>query len=149
MKLRSKLFEYCLQVVEERIKRMQLEIRQLQLSANTETKSSAGDKYETGRAMTQLEIERSTQQLAEVEKLHRRLQELRTAQITNAVVPGSMVTTTKGVFFISISLGQIEYDHTKYFCISADAPIAKALMGRGAGEKVSFQGKTYFILSIE
>lgn len=149
MKLRSKLFEYCLQVVEERIKRMQLEIRQLQLSANTETKSSAGDKYETGRAMTQLEIERSTQQLAEVEKLHRRLQGLRTAQITNAVVPGSMVTTTKGVFFISISLGQIEYDHTKYFCISADAPIAKALMGRGAGEKVSFQGKTYFILSIE
>ncbi len=149
MKAKDKLVEHCLQLVEERISRIQLEIKQLQLSANTETKSSAGDKYETGRAMAQLEIERSTRQLVDAEKLRNRLQELRGVTIADSVIPGSLVTTTQGIFFISISLGPIEYDHTQYFCISADAPVAKALMGKCAGGVVSFQTKTFSILSVE
>ncbi|MBX2962961.1 MAG: hypothetical protein KF687_10650 [Cyclobacteriaceae bacterium] len=149
MKLRSNLFEYCLQVVEERIDRIQLEIKQLQLSANTETKSSAGDKYETGRAMAQLEIERNTQQLAESEKLRSRLQELQRVHITDTVIPGSLVSTTQGIFFINVSLGLLEYENTRFFCISADAPIAKILLGKCVGEMVSFNGKTFSILAIE
>ena len=40
-----------------------------QESANAEEKSSAGDKYETGRAMMQIERDKAAQQLNESMKL--------------------------------------------------------------------------------
>lgn len=99
--------------------------------------------------MAQLEIERLTAQLVEAEGLQNRLLGLKDMIIADKIVWGALVTTNFGKYFISVSLGLIEVDHEKYFCISADAPIAKALMGKGVGEEVLFQGKTYFILSME
>ena len=62
--------------VHERIAATQEAIYTAQLSANEETKSSAGDKYETGRAMAQLEIEKNTAQLAEALKLKQMLKQI-------------------------------------------------------------------------
>jgi hypothetical protein len=55
-------------VVHQRIASAEEAIRMAQESANQEGKSSAGDKYETGRAMAQLEIEKASGQLAEANK---------------------------------------------------------------------------------
>ncbi|HSY60679.1 MAG TPA: hypothetical protein VK796_02335, partial [Cytophaga sp.] len=66
---KNTLYAYCTDYVTERITRLKTEIKKTQSSANEETKSSAGDKYETGRAMAQLEIEKNTKQLAEAERL--------------------------------------------------------------------------------
>lgn len=149
MRVRQKVIESCLQRVDNRTRQITDELKLVQASANQETKSSAGDKYETGRAMAQLEIERLTSQLAEAEVLRSKLVGLKDVGSTDKVVPGVLITTTQGKYFISVSLGLIEVENEKYFCLSADAPIAKALMGKGAGEEVSFQGKTFSILSID
>ncbi|HRJ28579.1 MAG TPA: hypothetical protein PLV21_07485 [Cyclobacteriaceae bacterium] len=149
MRVRQKVIESCLQRVDNRTRQITDELKLVQASANQETKSSAGDKYETGRAMAQLEIERLTSQLAEAEVLRSKLVGLKDVGSTDKIVPGVLITTTQGKYFISVSLGLIEVENEKYFCLSADAPIAKALMGKGAGEEVSFQGKTFSILSID
>lgn len=149
MLTRRKVMESCSQLINNRIGQIKDELKLVQASANQETKSSAGDKYETGRAMAQLEIERLTAQLTEAEGLQKRLLGLKDIFIADRIVCGALVTTNSGNYFISVSLGLIEVDHEKYFCISADAPIAKALMGKGVGEEVSFQGKTFSILSVE
>jgi len=50
--------------IDQRIDAAKKAIGEAQASANEETKSSAGDKYETGRAMMQLAIEQNSTQLA-------------------------------------------------------------------------------------
>ena len=65
--IKRQLYSQCVDFVEERLSNIQNQIRAIQESLTSETKSSAGDKHETGRAMLQLEREKAGQQLAEVE----------------------------------------------------------------------------------
>ena len=74
--LRQQLLSQCQIVVHQRIASAQDAIRMAQDSANEEGKSSAGDKYETGRAMAQLEIEKASSQLAEANKLKQALEQI-------------------------------------------------------------------------
>ena len=57
LKTKAKLYDSCLKLVDERVAHIEDAMRNAQASANEETKSSAGDKYETGRAMMHLEKE--------------------------------------------------------------------------------------------
>jgi transcription elongation GreA/GreB family factor len=145
---KSLIFQKCVDVLEERIKQIQGERAQVQASANDETKSSVGDKYETGRAMAQLEIERFTQQLIENEKLLNRLQELKEVQARDRIVPGSLVHTSKGYFYVSVSLGIIESDGYHFYCISPEAPLGSALLGKRVGDQVTINGRSFQIMTV-
>ena len=149
MTLKEKLYQHCLLNIEERLTRAKVEIAQIQSFANNETKSSAGDKYETGRAMAQLEIERNTQQLLEAEKLLTTLTDLKKNNPTSIAGRGSFVHTSQGNFYIAISLGLVEVANEKVFVISDQSPIGKLLMGKRIGETISWNGKGYDILKIE
>ena len=142
------LFNYCLDYVEERIARIQTEINSAQLSANQETKSSAGDKYETGRAMAQLDIERNMFQLKEAEKLRSILRNLPKTTVANMVVPGALVITNKGKFFLAISIGTVKLNGEPYFIISADSPIGKLLLGKQQGSTFNWNNTEYKISEI-
>lgn len=119
-----------------------------QESANAEGKSSAGDKYETGRAMAQLERDRHAQLLAEAQKLEGELNRLNVEKNYVTVQPGSLVTTNRGLFFISISAGKLTLDGVDYFAVSPASPIATALAGRKAGEMVTFNKQSYQLRSV-
>ncbi|MBX2966786.1 MAG: hypothetical protein KF845_11605 [Cyclobacteriaceae bacterium] len=145
---KQQIYQKCEVILTERIERIQQEIALVQASANEETKSSAGDKYETGRAMAQLEVERNRQQLIEAEKLFNRLHEFQHVQVGRQVVPGALVNTSAGSFYIGVSLGQIELNEQHCFCVSPEAPIAKALMGLTAGDETNFNGKPIRVLEV-
>ena len=53
-----------------------------QEALDSESKSSAGDKHETGRAMLQLEMEKAGQQLQEVEKMKLILEKIQSEFVT-------------------------------------------------------------------
>lgn len=146
--LKNTLYTYCMDYVMERITRLKTEIKKTQSSANEETKSSAGDKYETGRAMAQLEIGKNSVQLREAERLQGMLQAIHVDLISEIIIPGSLVTTSKGVFYISISIGLIEIDKKQYFVIAPDSPIGKLFMGKKAGDVVNWNNNVYAIQSI-
>ena len=59
MELRKILYELCCTYADSRIRVAQEAIQQAQQAANMEEKSTAGDKYETGRAMAHLEKEKA------------------------------------------------------------------------------------------
>ena len=69
MPSKKTIYDYCIGFITERIQRIRVEIDAIQSAANEETKSSAGDKHETARAMAQLEVEMNGKQLAEAERL--------------------------------------------------------------------------------
>lgn len=148
MSIKHKLHSLCVEYVNTRIQGLKNAIAEAQQSASEETKSSAGDKYETGRAMAQLEIEKNTAQLAEALKLKQAIEQISPDQSSSTIQTGSLVITNQGKFYISISVGQLKLDEDFFFIISPTAPIAKHMIGLKPQSSFSFQGKTFTILAI-
>lgn len=142
------LYNRCLAYVQQRIDTATEAMLSAQESANSESKSSAGDKYETGRAMAQLERDRHAQLLAEAQRM---LQDLQHIDLTPSAVirTGSLVKTSRGTFFISISAGRIPLDGTDYMAVSAASPIGTALRGKGAGDIAIFNNIKYIIEAVD
>jgi transcription elongation GreA/GreB family factor len=142
------LYQHCLEYVNNCVDNAQLAINDAMQSGNTETKSSAGDKHETGRALLQLEQEKNTKQLYVSIALKEKLVRIDLAQTSDVVILGSVVITSNGNFYIAIAAGKVEIDGTLYVSISPSSPVAMKLMGLRAGNSAVFNGKSYEILSV-
>lgn len=129
--------------LQARINALKDEIRAVQESANNETKSSAGDKYETGRAMAQLELEKLQSRLSEVQQQLMELRLLASISLMPQVIRGVMVKTNTNLVYISISVGKVDFEGHQVWVVSANAPLGKALLGRRVGDQVLAQGSTY------
>ncbi|GAB3950827.1 hypothetical protein GCM10028805_29680 [Spirosoma harenae] len=145
---KSALFALCESYVQQRISTAQEAMEAAQEAANSESKSSAGDKYETGRAMAQLERDRHAQLLGEALKVERDLKQISVEKSYDTVQPGSLVTTNRGMFFISIGAGKLTFAGRDYFAVSIASPIGNALTGRKAGETVTFNKMMYQLLEV-
>lgn len=102
-------------------------------ASNNDTKSSMGDKYETGREMLQQEINNLQRQLNEVLNQHGILQKIN-SDPSDKVQNGALVKTNKGLFYVSASLGEISFENQKIMTISAESPLVKAMFGKKMGE---------------
>ncbi|UOQ72095.1 3-oxoacyl-ACP synthase [Hymenobacter cellulosilyticus] len=142
------LYTLCEHYVQDRLNACLAAIQAAQESANSETKSSAGDKYETGRAMAQNERDRNLVQLQQARQLQGELQRIDPTKPCDTVRPGALVHTSLGWFFISISAGKLTAEGTDYFAVSAVAPVAAALSGKRVGEEAVFNGKRITITAI-
>lgn len=129
--------------MEQRINSAKASMEAVQEAANEETKSSAGDKYETGRAMMQQEQDKAAGQLMEALKLKKVLDQLNPDREQPAVGMGSLVKTSLGNFYISASIGQLSMEGIDYMIISPVAPLAQQLAGLKAGEELNFNGRKF------
>lgn len=146
--LKKKLKKTCIADVENRIKTAEESINRAQESANETTKSSAGDKHETQRALMQNEREKAEYQLAKALNLMKALQNLRVGKKASEVENGTIVFTDKRKFFISAALGKIEIDEGEFMAMALASPLAKAMEGKKEGESVTFRDQTYKIEKI-
>ncbi len=105
-------------------------------ASNNDTKSSMGDKYETGREMLQQEINNLQVQLNEVLKQQDFLKTI-LIKTSDKAEKGAIVKTEKGLFFISVSLGEMTFENQKIICISPESPLAKAMNGKQKNEAFS------------
>lgn len=148
LSIKASLLLHCQHYVAQRIRTAQQAMDAAQEAANSESKSSAGDKYETGRAMAQLERDRNAQLLAEALKLQQDLNRLMVEKPYDTAQPGSLVQTNRGAFFISISAGKLTHNGQDYFAISPASPIATALAGKKTGDTLTFNKQPYQVLGI-
>ncbi len=110
-------------------------------SANEETKSSAGDKYETGRAMAQIERDRHAQLFDQLRQERAVLDRIDPDFVFQRVGLGALVTTSVGVFFVSVSAGMVVVEGQKVIAMSPQSPLGASLMGKQAGDSFLFQQK--------
>lgn len=146
--IKQQLFSLCLNLIEQRISNAQLAISTAKESANDDTKSSAGDKHETGRAMAQLEQEKSGQQLKDVFDLKKSIKKINLDIQSASAQVGSIVITDKGNFFILAPLGKLIVDENVYYAISISSPIGDKLKGRIKNESFEMKGIVYKILEV-
>lgn len=118
------------QELNEKLNRLQESFDELKKALNSETKSTAGDKHETGRAMAQLEQEKLSSQLNQLLTLKNALSKVDPNEIHREVQYGSLVKTNNGYFFFSIGLGKIIVEDQNVFCITATSPLGQKLLGK-------------------
>lgn len=143
---KSELLKILHLKIKDKIKNLQKLIDETRAS-NNDTKSSMGDKYETGREMLQQEINNLQLQLNEVLKQQSLLQTM-VIKDSDKAEKGALVTTAKGLFFIAVSLGEVLFNDQKVICISPESPLAKAMAGKGKGEHFALNTISQVILNV-
>lgn len=98
-------------------------------ASNNDTKSSMGDKYETGREMLQQEINNLQRQLNETLNQQAVVQKI-SCEPMDKVQNGALVKTDKGLFYIAVSAGEIVFEKQKIMTVSAESPLVKAMYGK-------------------
>jgi transcription elongation GreA/GreB family factor len=148
MTLKEKVYTSCLSTVQEKINFLRSSLSDLSDGAKNDTKSSAGDKYETARAMIQLEQEKIGTQLMEYKSLLAILNKIDIQAKLNKVVIGNLVKTNVGYFFVSVALGKIYIDGMEVFALSPQSPLGKRLLGMEVKQSVELNDKTYIVEEI-
>ena len=136
--LKKALYNSCVEFIEQREETINRIINSNQSALTSETKSSAGDKHETGRAMLQLEMEKTSQQLKGIHDMRLILSKIGIDDISEIIKLGSVVITNRGNYFLAISAGEINILGIKYFAVSTASPIGKLLLGKSVGNAFDF-----------
>src|ERR1700754_2530386 len=106
LSIKSRLKRWALDHLDQRIATTRKAMQQAQEAANSEEKSSAGDKYETGRAMGHLQKEMYAGQLAKLMQVAAGLHAVNIDVIYLQGKTGALIRTDTTDFFISIGLGK-------------------------------------------
>lgn len=140
-KIKHKLLlkQFCKSVLEERMAAAKHHMQEAQLAANSEEKSSAGDKYETSRAMGHLQKDMYARQLAECLKDLSALQLVRVEVVNEIITPGSFFTAGKQHFFIACGLGKQQVNEQVIFFLAPTSPLALKLQHKKTGQSFMFK----------
>ncbi len=146
--MKEQLIEVIKNQLNERMETAWNAMQAAQASANEESKSSAGDKYETARAMGQLDRDMFARQFEQARHEMLSLQRIQMGVEATVVIVGSVVDTTMGLFFIAVSLGSLTIEGKKIMVVSPQSPIGQLLMGKKVGESFNFRGQVCSIKSL-
>ena len=130
MTLKQKLHAKCMELMDEKLAFLQNALLDLAQGAQNDSKSSAGDKHETARAMMQIEQEKLGRQLAEAKVMKSELERVNPEIVNQQVGKGSLVKTNLGYLYISVGLGKIVVDTNSIMTLSAESPLGKQLLFR-------------------
>lgn len=141
-------FELATNWVNNRIESAEKAMQNAQNSANEESKSSAGDKYETGRAMAQNDRDMFAKQHLEAQQDLNILLKINPDIVPDKVVNGALVNTSMGYFFIALSIGQKAVSGQNIMFTSALSPIGALIYGKSVGESFQFRNQAVSITGI-
>lgn len=146
--LKEQLHQLCGAYISSREAEINKNIAELRDAAANDTKSSAGDKYETSREVIKQEIDLNLARLNEWNKSKDLLNRILPTQEGSVAMPGSVVYTDNGNFYLSISAGHLQVAGVGFYAISVASPIGKALIGKEARHSFVLNGKTYNITNV-
>lgn len=149
MKLKQKIYDHYLRLVNEKLASLVQVLTDLKESSANETKSTAGDKHETALAMLQIEQANVGSQLHDIRNKKATLEKTGIITASTRVINGSLVNTNKGHFYISVALGKLTIEGINVTAISPQSPLGIKLMGLSAGDVAEVNNNIYVIEGIE
>lgn len=152
MTFKQKIYAHCLTLLNSKIQELENTLQELSASAASDTKSSAGDKHETARAMVQIEQENVGKQLNQALE-QKSLIEKTASHLSRGqgqeVRPGSLVRTNKGYLYLSLALGKISIDGLTIMVISPQSPLGFKLMGLQVNGSATINGVQYIVQEVD
>lgn len=146
--LKKKALNKCMELLDEKINSLNGTLTELAEGAKNDSKSSAGDKHETARAMMQLEQEKISKQLAEAHKTRANLQIIDINLKNEKVIKGSLVETSQGILFLAVGLGKISINSQQIIVISPESPLGQKLMGLSKNDQIQINATKYQIFNV-
>jgi transcription elongation GreA/GreB family factor len=113
-------------------------------SRDSDTKSSAGDKFETGREMMQREMDKLSALIDNTLNSIAKLDRLVDLPASAIISEGSLVETDQDTYFISIGYGKLD----SIFAISIESPLGLELKGKRVGDRIEMRGRNITIKQI-
>ncbi len=145
---KKRLLQFCISIIRERELSLIRSIENAQAAANSEEKSSAGDKYETSRAMSHIEKDMYAKQLASTRRELAGLMKTDCSLVYQTAIQGSLVECGTTNFFIAAGIGKIVFEDRQVYVLSPQAPMAGVLQGKKTGEPVMFNQESLLITSV-
>lgn len=148
LSLKEEVHKACIEKIQSQLDLLQRAIAQAKESLTSESKSSAGDKHETGRAMAQLELEKLGGQFESARKLFQLAERLPYRKKNSSIQSGSLVLTESFVYYISIGLGKtkLKFEGKDIYTISPASPLAQNILGLKKGDEYGLNGQETKIL---
>ena len=143
------LFNHCKAHLEKKMEILEQQSKSLHKDLNSETKSSAGDKHETGRAMIQLELEKLGNQIHKIELNYQRLNTIKNFKTSTSICLGSIIFTDKANYYVAIAANSCKINSKIFHCISIQSPIGRLLIGKKINEIIMFNDTESIILEIK
>ncbi len=113
-------------------------------SRDSDTKSSAGDKFETGREMMQREMDKLSALVDNTLNSIAKLDRIADLPASLVISEGSLVVTDQETYYISIGYGKLD----SIYAISIESPLGLELKGKRVGDRVEMRGRNITIKSI-
>ncbi len=145
---KPQLIQHLRSLLQGRIEEAQAAIASTYAARNEDTKSSAGDKHEVGRAMVQQELDKQEAQLAKLQDLQQELARIPMDRTFDRAAFGSLVRSDAGDYLIAIGLGPVKFEGVNVFIVSLASPIGQLLKDKQAGEAVVFNGRRITIVEV-
>lgn len=142
------LIVYMKELQDEKMRVAWAAMEAAQESANDQGKSSMGDKYETSRSMGQLDRNMHARQYEQIRQERLILERIGVSEVPERAAVGSLIQTTAGWFFISISLGAIRFGNENVLAISSASPVGVSLLGKSTGNSFRFLNKDHQIIGL-
>lgn len=146
--IKVKLIELIKEDLKEKIQEIQRDFQLARESRNSDTKSSAGDKFETGREMMQKEMDKCSMMIDLYQNQWNIMNQIKPLNKSKIADLGSLLLTDKGNYLLSFGLGKIEMNKESFFVISLDSPIGSLLKGKVIGDKILFRNNSIEIKNI-
>ncbi|HRO43878.1 MAG TPA: hypothetical protein PL009_13660 [Flavipsychrobacter sp.] len=148
MTLKEKVHKHCLEVVALRLDSLRQNARDLSESVANETKSSAGDKYETSRAMLHIEQEQIGGRIAVLLVQQNLLKNMDEKSSPFRISLGSLVRIGDVFYYLSVALGKMQIDGREVVVLSLQSPLGSRLKGLAEGDKLEMNGKELMIAEL-
>lgn len=148
LSIKKELYSKCMEYVQKRIETVKEAMIAVREAADEETKNTSGDKYETGRAMLQLELENYSAQLAEARKLQENMNKISPKAICTSIESGCLVFTNIGNYYFAISVGKISVNGKDFFVVSPSSPIGEKMLSKKAGDEAELNGRKFKITQV-
>ena len=144
---KKKVKEELIRHIDSCLLKLQQDLDQLNQAKANETKSSAGDKYETSRAMIQQEMDQFQLKISQWNMHLLKISNL-AIRYSHIVEEGSLIKTDRGIYYFSTSVGKFKFQDEIIFALSIDAPIYEQLKGKEEGSIINFNGQQFKILTV-
>ena len=141
------LFQHLSIGIADKIASLQADIADLQKGMTEDSKSSAGDKFETAREMAQQELVKLHTQLNEQQRL-KGLVDNQSAEPAKQVQLGAVIQTNKGLFLVGIPIGNGSFEGKNLIGIGLGAPLGQLLLHKKKGDRVLFNNQQFVIEEI-
>ena len=149
MVTKEKILTRCAEMIHAKKQTLVQALQLMEEALLTETKSTVGDKHETARARLQEEQGKLLGMLNQMLELENVLRSINAVHKSGMGGKGNLVSTSRGTFFLGLSLGRLEIDGETVFAISSESPMGAQLADRKEGDSFEFRDVKYVVYSVE